>query len=138
MNVTIQEFGYPDNLIHEYGHWVVLLRPRQVTVGSLVVIAKSDATNLGELGADAWAEFATVTKDMERLLQRVFEAEKFNYLALMMKDPNVHFHLIPRYSSSVKVNDSSYADTDWPLKTEMKPLDMSDADFAAIKQQLVS
>ena len=39
MNVTMQKFGYPDTLIAEYDHWVVLLRPSQVTLGSLVLAA---------------------------------------------------------------------------------------------------
>jgi len=32
LNDTIRKFGYPDTLIHEYDHWVVLLRPQQVTL----------------------------------------------------------------------------------------------------------
>lgn len=33
-NETILKFNYPDSLIREYDHWVVLLRPAQVTIGS--------------------------------------------------------------------------------------------------------
>ena len=39
MNPTIEKFGYPGTLIGETAHWVVLLRPAQVTLGSLVVAA---------------------------------------------------------------------------------------------------
>src|SRR3546814_2464599 len=35
MNDTILKFGYPATLIREYEHWVVLLRPAQLTLGSL-------------------------------------------------------------------------------------------------------
>ena len=42
MNPTIEKFGYPTTLIREYEHWLVLLRPEQVTLGSLVLAAKSD------------------------------------------------------------------------------------------------
>ena len=33
---TMLKFGYPDSLVHEYAHWVVLIRPKQVTMGALV------------------------------------------------------------------------------------------------------
>ena len=48
-NETMLKFGYPDSLICDYEHWVVLLRPAQVTRGSLVLAAKSDATAFGQL-----------------------------------------------------------------------------------------
>ena len=43
MNPTIEKFGYPGTLLCEFDHWVVLLRPAQVTLGSLVLAAKGDA-----------------------------------------------------------------------------------------------
>ena len=41
------KFGYFENLIKEYDYWVVLYRPRQVTIGSLVLICKENKFNLG-------------------------------------------------------------------------------------------
>ena len=52
-NETMRKFGYPETLIREYDHWVVLLRPAQVTLGSLVLAAKSDATAFGQLPPEA-------------------------------------------------------------------------------------
>ncbi len=138
MNPTLKAFGYPDTLIKEYNHWVALLRPKQVTVGSLVLAEKSEAKHLGELSKDQWSEFTTVSSEMEALLRTTFDAEKFNYLALMMKDPNVHFHFIPRYSKSVEIAGQSFSDTDWPKKTEMSPVETSDKVFGAIKQKLLA
>lgn len=138
MNVTIQTFGYPDTLIKEYESWVVLLRPKQVTIGSLVIAAKSDATHLGQLTKDEWAEFAQVSSDCEELLTKTFSAEKFNYLALMMKDPNVHFHFIPRYSKPVTLNGKEFPDVDFPLKTELNAIELVQEDFEEIKRKLVS
>ncbi len=136
MNETIKTLGYPETLIKEYEHWVVLLRPAQVTVGSLVLAAKGGALHLGQLPLDVWAEFSVVAKEAEEMLERAFGAEKFNYLALMMKDPNVHFHLIPRYSRPVKWNGQEYADADWPLKTELRAQEMTDGDIEDIKRTL--
>lgn len=137
MNITIERFGFPSTLLKEYSHWVALLRSEQVTVGSLVIAAKSEATNLGGLTEEEWSEFAAVSQEAEALLREVFGAEKFNYLALMMKDPNVHFHLIPRYSAPVSVNGHEYPDQDWPTKTELEPVVMPPEDLAAIKSMLI-
>lgn len=136
MNQTIKTFGYPGSLIKEYKYWAVLLRPQQVTIGSLVLVAKSEATHLGELTAEEWAEFSQVSKDSEELLIKVFGAEKFNYLALMMKDPNVHFHLVPRYSKPVALNSKDYQDANWPLKTELMPIELSVEELETIKTKL--
>jgi len=136
MNATIQTFGYPGTLVKEYKHWVALLRPEQVTIGSLVLAAKSEATRLGQLSDEEWGEFAKVSKEMEALLAKVFDAEKFNYLALMMKDPNVHFHFIPRYSKSVNINGKDYTDRDWPSKTELNPIELDGTEFKILKSKL--
>ena len=136
MNETIVTFGYPDTLIKEFDHWVVLLRPAQITVGTLVLVAKPDVRHLGELSDIEWLEFAKVSAFAEGLLRNTFGAEKFNYLALMMKDPNVHFHFIPRYSKPVEVAGVEYIDPDWPLKTEFKPMDISPENLEQIKAAL--
>jgi diadenosine tetraphosphate (Ap4A) HIT family hydrolase len=136
MNQTITTFGYPGTVIREFNHWVVMLRPEQVTVGTLVLAAKSEVTSLGALTAEEWSEFAGVSSFAENLLRSVFGAEKFNYLALMMEDPNVHFHLVPRYSKPVAVAGQQFVDPDWPLKTELKTLDMTPATFETIKADL--
>src|SRR3982751_1544134 len=54
MNPTIEKFGYPGTLLKEFEHWVVLLRPAQVTLGSMVLAAKSDATAYGDLSVAAF------------------------------------------------------------------------------------
>lgn len=136
MNITIQTFGHPETVIKEYEHWFVLFRMDQITAGSLVLAAKSDATHLGELTSEEWAEFSQVSKDVEAVLCSTFGAEKFNYLALMMKDPNVHFHFVPRYSKPVEVNGREYTDADWPLKTELNTTVMPKEDSKTIQAKL--
>ena len=55
-NATITKFGHPASLVRDYEHWVVLLRPAQVTAGSLVLAAKGDATAYGALPQQAFIE----------------------------------------------------------------------------------
>ena len=61
-NPTMLKFGYPDTLIKQWDHWAVLLRPAQVTVGSLVLVARSDATAYSQLPDTAFAEQAVVVR----------------------------------------------------------------------------
>lgn len=97
MNATIEKFGHPATLIAEYDHWVVLLRPAQPTLGALVLAAKSNATAFGDLPAEAHAELKTATAAIEAALSHAVGYAKINYLMLMMVDPQVHFHVLPRY-----------------------------------------
>jgi diadenosine tetraphosphate (Ap4A) HIT family hydrolase len=114
LNPTIEKFGYPATLIREFGHWVVLLRPAQVTLGSLVLAAKGDATGYGELSRDAFAEQAEAVAAIERALTAFTDYERINYLMLMMVDPNVHFHVIPRYSRPRRWGGIDFPDVGWP------------------------
>ena len=100
MNSTLEKFGWPATLVAEFDHWVVLARPAQPTLGSLVLAAKSGATAFGALDPAAHAELAQVTAAIEAALGAAVGYEKLNYLMLMMVDPHVHFHVIPRYEGA--------------------------------------
>ena len=89
-NETIVKFGYPETLIREYNDWVVLLRPAQVTIGSLVLACKLDVDSMGQVPSAAFTELATITSDIESSLGEVFQNDKINYLLLMMVDKHVH------------------------------------------------
>ena len=114
MNETIRKFGWPATLIREFDHWVVLARPAQPTLGSLVLAAKSEATAFGDLPAEAHAELKQVSAAIEAALTATVRYEKLNYLMLMMVDPNVHFHVIPRYDGTREWDGSAFADAGWP------------------------
>ena len=114
MNATILRFGYPDTLVTEYGHWVVLLRPDQPTLGSLVLAAKGNAEAFSALPAEAFAELPTVVADVEAALKAAVDYEKINYLMLMMVDPHVHWHVLPRYEGERSAEGVIVADKGWP------------------------
>jgi diadenosine tetraphosphate (Ap4A) HIT family hydrolase len=119
MNATIEKFGWPASLVAEFGYWVVLARPAQPTLGSLVLAAKSDATAFGDLPAEAHAELKTVTTAIEAALAGAVGYARLNYLMLMMVDPHVHFHVIPRYEGAREwprgaANAREFVDCGWP------------------------
>jgi diadenosine tetraphosphate (Ap4A) HIT family hydrolase len=118
-NQTAIRFGYPDTLIREYEHWVVLLREPQPTLGSLILCAKADVTGFSALPGGAFAEMGTVVGDIERALKAAFDYDKINYLALMMVDPNVHFHVIPRYAEPRSACGLAIADAGWPALPQL-------------------
>lgn len=114
MNSTIEAFGYPDTLVHEGAHWVVLLRPQQVTLGSLVLAHKGPETAFGDVSPAAFVEFGQLVAAIERVLGAEVGFEKINYLMLMMVDPQVHFHVIPRYEGQRSFEGEAFEDAGWP------------------------
>ncbi|HMI40346.1 MAG TPA: HIT family protein [Sphingomicrobium sp.] len=119
-NETMRKFGFPETLVREFENWVVLVRPAQVTLGSLVLCAKSDATGFGALEPAAFSELGEIVPAIERVLKSFCDYERINYLMLMMVDPNVHFHIIPRYSDPRTFNDMAFPDTGWPGPPDLK------------------
>ena len=114
MNATIERFRYPATLVREWSHWVALIRPAQPTLGSLVLAAKSEAIAFGDLPPAAHAELTVITKSLEAALARVVSYDKLNYLMLMMVDPHVHFHVIPRYDGERTLANLTLSDEGWP------------------------
>ena len=114
MNETMRKFGYPATLVAEFEHWVVLLRPAQPTLGSLVLAARSDATALSDLSAEAHAEMKLASTAIETALRSFVDYAKINYLMLMMVDPHVHAHVIPRYEGNRDFTGVQFPDAGWP------------------------
>jgi len=120
VNETIRKFGYPETRVAEYRSWVVLLRPQQVTLGSLVLASRTEATAFGALPAEAFDGLRQAVHDLEQVLKAAFAFDRINYLMLMMVDPNVHFHVLPRYSGERDFAGVRFVDRSWP-----KPPDLS-------------
>jgi diadenosine tetraphosphate (Ap4A) HIT family hydrolase len=138
MNPTLEKFGYPGSLIREYEHWVVLLRPAQVTLGSLVLAAKGDAQAYSALPPEAFTEQGLVVGHIERALRELSAFEKINYLMLMMVDREVHFHVIPRYSEPRAFAGLTFPDSGWPRQPEVGNAITPNAEQAGrIRERLV-
>ena len=138
MNATIEKFGYPQTLIHEYESWVVLLRPQQATLGALVVACKESAEAFGDISPEAMTELSSVTRDIEAAASKCFSYQKINYLMLMMVDPHVHFHVLPRYEAPRSFESIEFSDPGWPGPPQIGSATATDATvFEKIRQQLV-
>jgi diadenosine tetraphosphate (Ap4A) HIT family hydrolase len=113
-NQTAVKFGHPDTLVADYRHWCVLLRPAQVTLGALVLVCKDEARRFPDISSQAFAELAHATRDIEAGLAALRPFDKINYLMLMMVDPDVHFHVVPRYGSVQTFEGVEFPDPGWP------------------------
>ncbi|HET9064015.1 MAG TPA: HIT family protein [Candidatus Binatia bacterium] len=127
-NATMTKFGFPATVVADYDAWTVQLRPKQVTLGSLVLVCKAPVRAFHEIGAAAFAELERATTDIERVLGELVRYERINYLMLMMVDPDVHFHVIPRYSQTRSFAGVEFVDAGWPGPPDLKTgIDVEDS-----------
>lgn len=111
---TARKFGYPRTKVAETDHWLVLVRPQQPTFGSLVLVCKEDAQAFSDLSSAAFADLKIAVRGVEALLREVVDYQRINYLMLMMVDPDVHFHVIPRCEGERSHGGHTFADAGWP------------------------
>ncbi|MCY4778538.1 HIT family protein [Sphingobacterium sp. UT-1RO-CII-1] len=113
--------------VFQVGNWIISLRPQQVTIGSLIVFLNRPCTDLSNLTEEESLHLGEVFKFVNKLLKSSFLPDKINYLALMMVDDQVHFHVIPRYKTSVVFEGKQYEDIAWPKPPNlMEALSLSD------------
>jgi diadenosine tetraphosphate (Ap4A) HIT family hydrolase len=129
MNATMKKFGYPDTLVKEYVHWVVLLRPQQATLGALVLVCKDESDALSKITLAAFSELKEITAGIELHLMNCFSFNKINYLLLMMVDKDVHFHVLPRYAQPRLLDGNRFTDPGWP-----GPPDLSHVNKTGLEQ----
>ena len=136
---TLVKFNYPLSCLREYSYWVVLLRPVQVTLGSLVLVCKEEVGRFPDISDQAFAELKSVVGDIEDTLDRVFGYDKINYLMLMMVDKHVHYHVLPRYSQAVTFEDQSFVESTWPGPPDITAnLEMAEQTLNKLKARLQS
>jgi diadenosine tetraphosphate (Ap4A) HIT family hydrolase len=114
MNETFAKFGWPGTRIAETEHWGVMLRPEQPTLGALVLGCKLPVKSLGAVGEAGMADLARATAGVEAMLRASIAYDKINYLMLMMVDPDVHFHVLPRYDGTREAAGITLPDPGWP------------------------
>lgn len=119
-NATAAKFGHPASVVREYRQWLVLARPQQATLGSLVLVCTDQARAFSQISVRAFEELAQVTADLDAALTQCFQPDKLNYLMLMMVDPDVHFHVLPRYQGPRDFAGRTHNDAFWP-----KPVDLT-------------
>lgn len=124
------KFNPNEYTLKDFKKWIVVVRPKQITLGDAVIILKNQVPSIGDASGEDLAELPIVIAWYEERCKTLFGAEKFNYIAAMMKDNFVHFHAIPRYSGEKEFAGIKWIDEFWPKpvtlvdkKTEKETLD---------------
>jgi diadenosine tetraphosphate (Ap4A) HIT family hydrolase len=129
----MKKFKPSENSIKEFEHWVVLLREKQVTLGASIIALKREVPSIAQMTEEEAAEFPKVIAWFEKLNTDLFGAEKFNYIAAMMKDPFVHYHAFPRYSATVAKFGVEWKDSCWPKVIEFLEVQFDDSVLDEVK-----
>ncbi|MGY9054652.1 MAG: HIT family protein [Alphaproteobacteria bacterium] len=136
LNATFQAFGWPETSIAELDHWGVMLRPAQPTLGALALVCKQPVTAFSDVDAAGFADLQKAIAGVEAMLRATTGYEKINYLMLMMNDPDVHFHVIPRYEGTRSFAGEDFPDHGWPgppaLGQAVKPKPETTAQLVAL------
>lgn len=132
-----KKFRVQEFLIAQVGAWNISLRPQQPTIGSLILSLSRKCAAFSELTEQEAIDLGKAFKLIEGMLKNTFNPQKINYLALMMVDNQVHYHVLPRYEGVVKINNTEYKDHCWPVPHDLKPLEGISANVLdIIKEQL--
>lgn len=134
---VLSRFGYPDTLVHEYAHWLVLAARRQMTLGTLLIVERAGVTTLGAVSDASWAELPIVIRDIEVALARSFANDRMNVLFLMMATPETHAAVIPRYAATREFSGVTFTDPGWPRKPDLDAThDLDAPQFGALVADL--
>lgn len=115
LSETLKKFKYPSSLLYENENWRILLRPSQITFGSMVLINKEEQNSkFSDLSEAEQTSMFSMIKKIEYTFSHYFKISKINYLALMMVDPFVHYHVLPRHKEEKKFEKVSFKDSGFP------------------------
>ena len=131
LNETMRKFGAPQTIIRRYQYWSIMLRPVQVTLGSIILAAHEPAHAFSELSQASFTELHEVTLQLESAFIKAFNYDKLNYLMLMMIDPDVHFHVIPRYATTRQFKGKVFDDAGWAGPPDLSLPNKTDAEMNA-------
>lgn len=74
---------------------------------------------MAELPADDVADLHTAFTRIAAMYDATLQPDKLNYLALMMVDPNPHFHVLPRYGADRAFDGAFFQDKSWPKPPDL-------------------
>lgn len=109
-----EKFHVDQNLIIRFDNWTWSVRPTHCTLGAGILSLNRECTSFGSVTHDEATELADITREIEQRLKAAFNPQKMNYIMLMMVDPQLHFHVIPRYDQSRTFGGHNWSDNGWP------------------------
>ena len=122
--------------VDESKYWIWSLRPLQPTLGAGILSLKRYANSFSDITLEEGKDLSIITKLIEKKLYETFNYDKINYLMLMMVDPHLHFHIIPRYSRAVEFENMLWVDKGWPGLPNLDSREISENMLLNIKKAL--
>src|SRR5690625_6323285 len=84
------KFQIKELFITKVGNWNISLRPKQITIGSLILSLNRKCPEMTNLTLEEGKDLVRSFQVIQELMNKSFKPEKLNYLALMMVDQQVH------------------------------------------------
>lgn len=132
------KFRLEELTIRNTESWIISLRPQQPTLGSLVLSLKRKCETFSQINEEESRDLHIAFKEIDKILASTFKPEKINYLALMMVDNQVHFHVIPRYSKPIFFKNGEFVDNKWPGPPSLENIEMDSIQFSTLLEALRS
>ncbi len=133
-----EKFDIENLLIKKTMYWLISLRPQQPTIGSMVLSLNRQCEKLSDISQNEARDLSDSFKFIEKILQASLKPAKINYLALMMIDNQVHFHVLPRYNDKILFEDQVFEDKQWPGPPSLDPIEINDDQLNKLLQLLRS
>lgn len=131
-----EKFNVNKYLIMESDHWRLSLRPFQATLGSAILSLDRPCENFADITTGESADLKEIVSYTEKRIKLAFSYDKINYLMLMMIDPHLHFHVIPRYSQTIKFADNNWVDETWPAAPDLGGKSLNDEEAGKIIEKI--
>jgi diadenosine tetraphosphate (Ap4A) HIT family hydrolase len=131
----------PKRLILDGEQWAIVLNEDQSLLGRCFLLLKRPETDVTALMNEELSDLWEQARRVKRALEAEWEPDHFNYAFLMNVDPQVHFHIIPRYERRREFAGGTYADPEFGKHYGIGPartLDPAayDAIIATLKNRL--
>lgn len=131
-----KKFHVTQFVVHETNNWRLSVRPVQQTLGSLVLSCRHEYTSFSDLDPSSQSELGGLLSFSDLLLNDAFSPDKINFICLMLQDPLLHFHIIPRYSAPLNFDGKDWVDTDWPKPPQLHATESDAAELLSIRNHL--
>ena len=106
-------FSKPELMIKQGKYWSIVFRESTTTLGNCILICNRECPTFGDLKPEEMDEFPAMCSWYENKIKSLYGAVKFNYIAMMMIEEFVHFHIIPRYNELKEKYGITWVDQDW-------------------------
>ena len=101
----------PERLIIDASEsWATVLNDDQSLLGRCFCLLKRPETDPAALSDDELSELWQAVRSIKKALDTLFSPDHYNYAFLMNVDPQVHFHVIPRYENRREFADETFLD----------------------------